>query len=100
MERNQSRGTAAAVGLVGAPTRIDPQVATDGPTRLLQPLQKRSVTGLPLRIIRRQMHENADPPQPGWLLRTRRDRPRYSRATEQRDKLAPPCMSGKEHCEG
>src|SRR5262245_46823051 len=88
MERNQSRGTAAAVGLVGAPTRIDPQVATDGPTRLLQPLQKRSVTGLPFRIIRRQMHENADPPQPVWLLRPRRERPRGPCAAKQREELA------------
>jgi hypothetical protein len=34
------------------------------------------------------------------LLRARRERPRRRRATEQRDELAPPCMSGKEHCEG
>ena len=33
------------------------------------------------------------------LLRARRERER-SCAGEQRDELAPPCMSGKEHCEG
>src|SRR5262249_35041136 len=33
------------------------------------------------------------------LLRARRERTR-GRAAEQRDELAPPCMSGKEHCEG
>jgi hypothetical protein len=30
----------------------------------------------------------------------RRERPRRCRAAEQRDELAPPCMSRKEHCEG
>jgi len=34
------------------------------------------------------------------LLRPRRERPRSSRAAEQRDELAPSCMSRKEHCEG
>jgi hypothetical protein len=51
-------------------------------------LQKRSVTGLPFRIIRRQMHENADPPQPVWLLRARRERPGSSRCAEERDEVA------------
>jgi hypothetical protein len=31
-------------------------------------------------------------------LRARRER-RRSRAAEQRDELAAPCMTGKEHCE-
>jgi hypothetical protein len=35
----------------------------------------------------------------GRLLRARSERPRRRRAAEQRDELAPPCMSGKEHCE-
>jgi len=34
------------------------------------------------------------------LLRPRCERPRGRRAGEQRDELAAPCMSGKEHCEG
>jgi hypothetical protein len=34
------------------------------------------------------------------LLRARCERPRGCRAAEQRDELAPPCMSRKEHCEG
>jgi hypothetical protein len=29
-----------------------------------------------------------------------RDRPRHCHAAEQRDELAAPCMSRKEHCEG
>jgi hypothetical protein len=35
-------------------------------------------------------HEYADPPHPVWLLRTRVERPRRRRATEQRDKFSPP----------
>src|SRR5260221_7924731 len=35
-----------------------------------------------------------------WLLRARRERPGCRRAAEQRDELAPFCMTGKEHCEG
>jgi hypothetical protein len=34
------------------------------------------------------------------LLRTRRERPRHSRAADQRDEVAAPCMSGKQHSEG
>src|SRR5262245_53955492 len=34
------------------------------------------------------------------LLRTRCERPRGRRDADQRDELAPPCMPGKEHCEG
>src|SRR5215813_7953537 len=44
-------------------------------------------------------HHYADPPCPLRLLRARRERPRRRRAAEQRDERAPPCMSGKEHCE-
>ena len=40
------------------------------------------------------------PPYPLTLLRPRRERPRQGRTAEQRDELAAPCMSGKEHCEG
>ena len=34
------------------------------------------------------------------LLRACREGPRGRRAAEQRDQVAPPCMSRKEHCEG
>jgi hypothetical protein len=33
-------------------------------------------------------------------LRAGRERPGSRRAAEQRDELAPSCMSGKEHCGG
>jgi len=35
-------------------------------------------------------HQHADTPHPIRLLRARRERPRRSRAAEQRDELAPP----------
>jgi len=45
-------------------------------------------------------HQNADAPHALALLRARRERPRRCCATEQRDELAAPCMSGKQHSEG
>jgi hypothetical protein len=48
----------------------------------LQPLQKRSVTGLPFRIVRRQMHQHADAPYPVGLLRARSERPCRRRAAD------------------
>jgi hypothetical protein len=54
---------------------------------LLQLLQKRSVTGLPFRIVRRQMHQRADAPYPVGLLRARSERP-CRRTAEQRNTLA------------
>jgi len=39
-------------------------------------------------IVRGQVHEHSDPPHPLALLRTRRERPRSRRTTEQRDEFA------------
>jgi hypothetical protein len=66
---------------------------------LLQALQKRRMPGLSFRIIRAEVHEHADPAHRVRLLRARRERLR-GRAAEQRDELAAPCMSGKQHSEG
>ena len=44
--------------------------------------------------------QHADAPHALALLRARRERPRRRRAAEQRDELAAPCMSGKQHSEG
>ena len=35
-----------------------------------------------------------------WLLCARRERPGRRGAAEKGDEFPPPCMSGKEHCEG
>jgi hypothetical protein len=45
---------------------------------------------LPFRIVRRHVHEHADPPHPLWLLLCApRERPRRRRAAEQRDEVPP-----------
>jgi hypothetical protein len=55
---------------------------------LLQPLQKRRVAGLPIRIVRGDRMEDADAPYPLTLLRARHERPRSRCAAEERDELA------------
>jgi hypothetical protein len=47
------------------------------------------VTGLPFRIVRRQMHEYTDAPHAFTLLRPHCVRPRSGTAAEKRDELAP-----------
>ncbi len=65
-------------------------VAAVDPAQLLEPLQERREARLPFRIIRGRGHEHPDAPHPPVLLRTRQERPRGSRAAEQRYELAPP----------
>src|SRR5215510_12348149 len=89
-ERDQFRRVSAKeFGIARAPTILDPDVAADGPTQLLQALQERRVASLSFRIVRAQVHEHADAPHPLALLRMRRERPSRRRAAEQRDELAP-----------
>jgi hypothetical protein len=49
---------------------------------LLQLLPERRNARLSFRIVRGQIHQNADPPRPLALLRPRRERPRGRRAAE------------------
>jgi hypothetical protein len=88
-ERNQfCRVLVQAVAVVSAPTVIYPQVAADGPTRLLQSLQECRDVGLRLGLVRAREHEYTDASYAIGLLRMRRERPRRCRAAEQRDELA------------
>src|SRR5262245_27611580 len=80
--------TAHALGIVGAQAVVDPHVLADSPAQCLQPLQESRETSLPFRVVRRQGAEHPDPPHPLRLLRSCRERPRRSRATEQRDEVA------------
>src|SRR5262245_12314439 len=90
-ERSQLRCMSTNVGGIRrGPTSVDPHVAADAPARLLQPLQKRSNAGLKLGIVRRCRKEYADAPHLVRVLRSRHERPGYSRTAEQRDELAPP----------
>src|SRR3979411_207697 len=87
-ERDQlGRVCARALGIACAPAQVDPQIASDSPAPLLQPLHERRDTGLSLRIVRREIHEHADAAHPAALLRARRNRP-CRRAAEQRYKIA------------
>ena len=81
------------------PAGVDLQVAALAPSQLAECLCERGVPGLSLGIVRGEIREHADAPQPLALLRVRRERPR-GRAAEQPNERAASCMSGKEHCEG
>src|SRR5262249_10312513 len=69
-------------------------VATFDIASLLQALPN----GAEHSIIELSAGKQADQLHAG-LLRPCRERPRDCRAAEQRDELAPPCMTGKEHTE-
>jgi hypothetical protein len=79
---------------------IDLNIAANDPAQLLESLPERSGAELSFGIVLGVEHQHADPPHPIGLLCVRRQRPRSRRAAEERDELAAPCMSGKEHCEG
>jgi hypothetical protein len=64
------------------------RLKADGPSHLLQPLQKRRVAGLHLRVARRPGHERTHAPHLLALLRSRRERPRR-RTAEEGEELAP-----------
>ena len=66
---------------------LDPNVAPDDPSQLLQTLTKGCQASLPFRIVRGPRAEHPDAPHALALLRPRRQRPRR-RAAEQRDELA------------
>src|SRR5262249_55523954 len=71
-----------------APTDVDPHCATVAPAQLLQDLLEGRDAGLSFRIVRGPIHEHADAPHPLRLLCARHERPRDSRAAEQRDQRA------------
>src|SRR5262249_5025433 len=90
-ERNQFRRVSAnVVGIVRAPTIVDPHVAADGPAQFPEPLQERRIAGLCFRLVRSDGGKHADPPHPLALLRARRERPRYCRAAVKCDEFPTP----------
>jgi hypothetical protein len=89
-ERDQFGGVFSnVVGIASGPAVVDPNVASDLPAELLQPLQERRVARLGHRVVRDQVHECADLPNPGRLLCVRQQRPGCDPA-EDRYELAPP----------
>src|SRR5262249_30595078 len=80
-----------ALCIPSAPANLAMQVAPFAPSQLLHPLQERREPRLSSLIIRRVVHEHADPPHPGGvLLCSRRQRPRHCRAANKRDELPAP----------
>src|SRR5258708_19131620 len=72
-----------------APAIVDLKIATRHPAQLLQPAFERHSTGLGFRLVLGLRHQHADAPRALALLPARRERPRRSSATEERDELAP-----------
>src|SRR5262249_3197522 len=86
------------VDAFGAPLRpaiLDRKGAALDPAKVMQSRHKSCRPSTPGRRVRAY---KPDRRQFARLLRVRRARPR-GRAAEQRDELAAPCMTGKEHCE-
>jgi len=83
------RELAISIGIARGPTNFDPNVTADRPPGLLQTLQECRETGLPFRVVRREVHDHADAPRAIRLLRARRERPRR-RAAEKCDERASP----------
>ena len=77
------------VGLGRGPARVDVYVAAVAPAQLLQALLERCDPGLIVSIIGGRGQKHADAPHAVALLGARRERPRYGRATEKSDEVAP-----------
>src|SRR5262245_6488869 len=88
-QRDQFRRVSAnVVGFASGPARVDAHVAPDDPARLRESLLERPDPGLKVRIVRGGVQEHADAPHFFALLRACCERPRRSRAAEQRDERA------------
>jgi hypothetical protein len=66
-----------------------PTMPAGRPARLLKGLFEYPDADLRVRIALGKRKQHADPPHPVGMLRTRRERPRGSRAAEQLDELSP-----------
>jgi hypothetical protein len=77
----------AVEAAVTTPSVVNPNIASDGPTQFLQPLQEPSNAVLCFGIAWGQVHEHPDSPRALALLRARSERP-SRRAAEKRDEVA------------
>jgi hypothetical protein len=88
-ERGQfGRVFAHGFGIAETPAIVDADILSHHPAQLLQTLREGGQPGLCFRIVRRKRCEDANARNPPTLLRMRHDRPRSSRAAEQRDEIA------------
>src|SRR4051794_2771544 len=77
-------------GVARCPATVNQHVAAVRPAQLLQLLQQRRDAALAFRIVRGQVHENADAPHPLALLRASREWPCHGGAAEPSDELTAP----------
>src|SRR5580692_7217413 len=90
-ERDKFRRVfAIAVGIVRAPSGIDPHIAAVAPAQLLHGLLERRHEGLAFCIVRGTVYQHTDPPNRLGLLRARSERPSGGSAAQKRDEFAPP----------
>src|SRR5262245_15985587 len=78
---------------------LDSDVAAFYPSELLESVPECRDLGVPFWIGLGMRHQHTDARHTFALLRARCDRPRHRRATNQRDELAPLCMTRKKHSE-
>src|SRR5262249_43628720 len=89
-KRHQFRGIFLIFAYIAAaPTIPDADIGIIGPAQLLQPQLERRGLKARLRIVRDPGHQHADAPHSFALRRARSERPRHSRAAEQRYERAP-----------
>ena len=89
-----------ALNIARSPPIIDLNVTAVCPPKLLEPVLKDFNTRTPIHVTFGEYRQHTDPPHALGLLRARRVRPTHRRTAEERDEIAPPCMSGKEQGEG
>jgi hypothetical protein len=82
-----------SIDVTAGPTKVDPHVATIGPTQARKRLRERREAGLPLGIVFVARHEHADAAHSLALLRASRKGP-SRRAAEEGDEIAPVHRSG------
>jgi hypothetical protein len=78
------------IGTGGGKTIINSDVAAFRPTKPLKPLPERREAGLRFRIVLGIADKHSDPPHLIRLLRTRGERPRRRRTTQNTEKFPPP----------
>src|SRR5262245_31764766 len=80
---------ANVISIASSPSRVDADVLTISPAKVLQATQERRESRLADLMALWKRHEHTEPPHALALLRPRHNRPRR-RAAEQADELAPP----------
>src|SRR5712691_5583520 len=90
-QTNQLRRVdAGELGIARVPANVDAEILAFDPSQLTQPLHQCRHIRLRCLPGSGPVHQYADAPHPGRLLRARRKRPCHRRAAKQRDELPTP----------